>query len=71
MNDVQINSEPIDLFRLLKFASIVDSGGEAKIVIDEGLVTVNGEIATQKRKKIFAGDIIEFEGDEFRVIVGG
>ena len=63
MKELEIKEEPVELCRILKFANMVSSGGEAKYVISEGLVNVNGEVETRKRKKIFSGDIIEF-GDE-------
>ena len=69
MKEIEIIEEPIELFKLLKFENLVASGGEAKFVISEGLVRVNGEIETRKRKKIFSGDVIEFGEDEFRVTV--
>jgi ribosome-associated protein len=43
---------------------MVNSGGEAKFVISEGRVMVNGKIETRKRKKIFSGDIVEFEAEK-------
>ncbi|MDX8405123.1 MAG: RNA-binding S4 domain-containing protein [Mariprofundus sp.] len=60
MKDVTISSEPIELNKLLKFESMVASGGEANQVIAEGLVSVNGKVETRKRKKIVAGDIVAF-----------
>jgi ribosome-associated protein len=63
VREVEILKEPVELYKILKFESMVASGGEAKFVIAEGMVVVNGEIETRKRKKIIAGDIIEF-GDE-------
>jgi ribosome-associated protein len=63
MRAVEITKEPVELYKILKFEGIFSSGGEAKSVIAQGLVLVNGEIETRKRKKIVAGDIIEF-GDE-------
>ena len=68
MRVVEIEEEPIELYKILKFENMVQSGGEAKFVIAEGLVRVNGEIETRKRKKIFSGDIIEFEEETFRII---
>jgi ribosome-associated protein len=65
---VEIEEEPIELYKILKFENMVQSGGEAKFVIAEGLVRVNGEIETRKRKKIFSGDIIEFEEETIRII---
>ncbi|RLB99721.1 MAG: RNA-binding S4 domain-containing protein [Deltaproteobacteria bacterium] len=70
MREVNILKEPVELYKILKFESMVSSGGEAKFVIAEGMVVVNGEIETRKRKKIVAGDIIEF-GDEKILIRSG
>lgn len=67
MNDIEINREPTELFIILKFENLVASGGEAKFVIAEGLVKVNGSTETRKRKKIIAGDVIEFNGEKYRV----
>lgn len=53
-----INSEYIELNKLLKFEALVDSGGQAKQVISSGAVTVNGEVVTQIRKKIRQGDVV-------------
>lgn len=46
---------------LLKFAALVGTGGEAKYVIGEGMVKVNGEVCTMRGKKIYPGDKVEFE----------
>jgi ribosome-associated protein len=59
---VEISREPIELYKILKLAEMVQSGGEAKFVISEGLVRVNDAVETRKRKKISAGDKIEFAG---------
>ncbi|MCP4689262.1 MAG: RNA-binding S4 domain-containing protein [Desulfobacterales bacterium] len=67
MREVGIKKEPIALYQILKFENMVGSGGEAKFVISEGLVRVNGEVETRKRKKIFLGDVIEFEGERIRI----
>lgn len=69
MKEIEITAEPIELYKLLKLENLVASGGEAKYVIAEGLVRVNGEIETRKRKKIYAGDIVVFENLSFRVRV--
>jgi ribosome-associated protein len=60
---VEINVEPVELYKILKFEGLVSSGGEAKMVISNGEVIVNGAVETQKRKKMMSGDILEF-GDE-------
>jgi ribosome-associated protein len=67
--DIEINSQPIALYQALKFEALVSSGGEAKAAIDDGRVSVNGEIETRRRKKIMSGDIIEFEGDSFKIVL--
>lgn len=67
MRKVEIRREPIELYRLLKFEGMTSSGGEAKTVIAEGLVRVNGELETRKRRKILAGDIVEYAGDRIEV----
>ncbi|MGD8313581.1 MAG: RNA-binding S4 domain-containing protein [Syntrophobacterales bacterium] len=68
MRMVKIEKEPIELYKILKFENMVQSGGEAKFVIAEGLVRVNGEVETRKSKKIIAGDIIEFGEEKIRII---
>jgi len=69
MKKVTINTMPVELYKLLKFEGLVASGGEAKHVINEGLVTVNGEVETRKRKKLVAGDVVEFNGSVLEVIL--
>ena len=67
MREIIISQEPIELYKILKFDNMVASGGEAKYVISEGQVIVNGKVETRKRKKLFSGDIIEFGKDNIRV----
>lgn len=67
---ITIRQEPIELAQLLKFAGLVDSGGEAKQAITNGLVTLNGAVETQKGKKIHAGDRVTYEGQTLVVQVG-
>lgn len=68
MNIVEIDAQPIELCKLLKIANLVGGGGEAKIVISEGYVFLNGDLETQKRKKIYHNDVIEFNGEAVQVI---
>lgn len=68
MEKISINTEYIKLDQFLKYANIVESGGVAKIVIQDGLVKVNGEVCTQRGKKIKVNDTIEFENSKFIVI---
>ena len=58
MQNIKITGEFIKLDALLKFANLVSSGGEAKILIADGQVLVNNEICTQRGKKLRSGDII-------------
>lgn len=67
MRVVEITKEPVELFKILKFEGMVASGAEAKTVIDDGLVLVNGMVETRKRKKIVSGDIIEFADDKIEI----
>ena len=71
MRELEITEEPIELYKILKFENMVTSGGEAKYVISQGQVVVNGEVETRKRKKIFSGDIIEFKEEKLRIKVKG
>ncbi len=58
----------IQLDKLLKLMRVVGSGGEAHAVIQEGMVVLNGQVETQKRKKIRKGDQIEFNGEHIHVV---
>lgn len=69
MKEVLIKEEPIALYQLLKFEGMVNSGGEAKYVISDGQVIVNGEVEIRKRKKIFSGDIVEFGNERIQIRV--
>lgn len=51
MREVEITQEPVELYKILKFEGMVSSGGEAKLVIEQGQVCVNGKVETRKRKK--------------------
>ena len=61
METILIHTDFIRLDALLKFAAAVGTGGEAKAVIQEGLVSVNGEVCTQRGKKLRAGDRVAFD----------
>lgn len=64
----ELESEFVELYKILKFEGLTESGGTAKRVIEEGLVSVNGEVETRKRKKIRAGDQIDFIDHHIEVI---
>lgn len=67
MREVEVVREPVELYKILKFEGMVSSGGEAKSVVAEGRVLVNGEVETRKRRKIVSGDIVEFGGEKVQV----
>ena len=64
----ELESEFVELYKILKFEGLADSGGNAKQAIAEGRVSVNGEVETRKRKKIKAGDQIDFIDHHIDVI---
>ena len=67
MNTIEITTEYIKLQDLLKIAGLTYTGGEAKVMVQEGLVTVNGEVCTMRGRKIRPGDAVEFEGKTLEV----
>lgn len=68
MQEIFIETEFIRIDQLLKYASIVGTGGEAKYIIGEGMVRVNGEIVTQRGKKIRHEDIVEVNDIQLKII---
>lgn len=67
MEKISIVTEYIKLDSLLKLAALVGTGGEAKYVISEGMVTVNGEVCTQRGKKLHPGDRVSFAENELEI----
>lgn len=67
METIKIRDEFIKLGQALKLAGLVESGVDAKVEIQEGYVKVNDEVEYQRGKKIHAGDIIEFDGQQVKV----
>lgn len=67
MEEVKIKDEFIKLGQALKLAGLVESGVEAKIVIQDGQVLVNGQVETQRGKKLVDGDEVTFEGQSFKI----
>ncbi|KAA8679822.1 RNA-binding S4 domain-containing protein [Vibrio gigantis] len=65
---VDVSSQPIELYKVFKIANLVSGGGEAKHIISEGYVAVNGELETRKRRKMYDGDFFEFN-QEYYVVV--
>lgn len=67
MELVVIRDEFIKLGQALKLAGMVSSGVDAKMVIQEGLVQVNGEVEVQRGKKLYEGDVVTFDGESFQI----
>jgi ribosome-associated protein len=65
---ISIRDEYIELYKLLKLANVAASGGEAKYMISEGMVRVNGEPETRKRRKTRVDETVQCNGIEIRVI---
>ena len=67
MDTITIRDEFIKLGQALKMANLVESGVDAKFVVQDGLVKVNGAVETQRGKKLYDGDVVEFDGETFKV----
>lgn len=67
MIEFKLEGEFIPLIQLLKATNLVQTGGEAQIVVSEGLVKYNGEVDTRKRLKVKSGDVVEFENNKIIV----
>ncbi|WOC26492.1 RNA-binding S4 domain-containing protein [Pseudoalteromonas sp. N1230-9] len=65
--EIELEEEPIELCNLLKVLDLVETGGQAKALIGEGYVGVNHEICTIKRKKLYSGDVLAFDGELFQL----
>lgn len=66
--EIRETDEFIKLGQALKKANLVSSGVEAKMVIQDGLVTLNGDVEVQRGKKLYNGDIVTFNGESFQVV---
>ena len=67
MIEFKLQGEFIPLIQLLKATNLVQTGGEAQIVVSEGLVKYNGEVDFRKRLKVKVGDHVEFDGKKIHV----
>ena len=68
MEIIKLKEEYIKLGQAVKAANLVESGVMAKIVIQDGLVTVNGETETQRGKKLYDGDVVSFENETIKIV---
>ncbi len=69
MQTVLIDREPVELYKILKFEGLAASGAEAKLIIAEGLVSVNEQIETRKRRKMYAGDVLGIGEHELQLVL--
>ena len=67
METIKLREDFIKLGQALKAAGLVESGVEAKEVIQDGLVGVNGEVDTRRGRKLVAGDVVTFDGEEIKI----
>ncbi len=67
MEVIHLKDEYIKLGQALKAANVVESGADAKNVVQEGLVRVNGEVDTRRGKKLVAGDLVEYNGNTIKI----
>ncbi len=65
MEKVYFHTEFVKLQQLMKLADVVGQGSDAKALIQEGYVKLNGEVCTMRGKKVYDGDIMEFEGESY------
>ncbi len=68
MIEFVIKGEFIELVKLLKAASLASSGGEAKLMVEDGIAQVNGEAEMRKRRKLRPGDVVEIMGNQITVV---
>ncbi len=68
MEEIKLKEEYIKLGQALKAANLVESGVMAKIVIQDGLVTVNGDVECRRGRKLIDGDVVSFEGETIKIV---
>lgn len=68
MKKVRISTEFITLGQFLKLCDAVNGGGEAKVVISEGLVMVNDEVDTRRGRKLYENDVVSYNNEQYQVI---
>ena len=67
METIKLRTEYIKLGQALKASGLCETGAEAKAAVQDGLVMVNGQIETQRGKKLYDGDVVSFHGEEIRI----
>ena len=69
MKNLTIHTEFIKLEAAMKLGNVIESGGMAKAVIQDGFVTVNGEVCTMRGKKLYPGDQFAYQGQEYLISI--
>lgn len=69
MNSEHPGDETIRLDQFLKLCQVVATGGQAKLLIQGGEILVNGELETRRRRQLVAGDRVQFDGEQYEVVV--
>lgn len=64
---IKIQTEYIKLGQFLKFTGIITNGGEAKVLLEEGLILVNNKVEMARGKKLFPGDTVVYDGEEYKI----
>ena len=67
MEIIRIKDDFIKLGQALKLAGLVESGLDAKLFIQDGEVSVNGEVETRRGRKLVSGDVVSFDGEKFKI----
>lgn len=68
MDEINISTEFIKLGQALKLSGLAGSGLDAKLLITDGLISVDGEVETKRGRKLFGGEVVEFEENKFKVV---
>ncbi len=68
MHQIKLRDEYIKLGQAMKAAGLVDTGVDAKLEIQDGRVKVNGTVETQRGKKLYDGDLVEFNGEQIKIV---
>jgi ribosome-associated protein len=71
MRDIEMRGDTIRLGQLLKLAGIAATGGEAKVLLAEGAVRVNGEPEDRRGRQLHPGDVVAAAGEDLRLVTGG
>ncbi|MBB4133890.1 RNA-binding S4 domain-containing protein [Gordonia humi] len=70
VDDIEIRDQSIRLGQFLKLANLIDTGADAKVVVGDGLVSVNGDVETRRGRQLTVGDVVEVGGVSVRVAAG-